>query len=502
MFRKILAAATLGLMASTALPGAAQAQDITIALQDDPDVLDPHRGDSYVGRLVFNSLCDKLVDIDTSLNIVPRIATEWSWSEDNTVLTMSLRDDAVFHDGTPIDAEAVKANFDRAMTLPESQRKGELSSVDSVEVVDEHTIKLTLVEPDAALLSQLTDRAGMLVSPAAFETQSSGAAVCSGPYSFVERIQNDRIVLEKFEDHWDADNYHFDTVTYQPIPDTTVRLANLQAGDIELLERPAPSDIEAIRADPDLVFEIVPGLGWYGMVFNTNNGERAENPINSDPRLRRALELSIDREVINQVVGLGIYQPAYQPFAPSSFAHNPKFDGGERDVEAAKALMAEAGHETVSFEILYANNTIMQQVFELVQAMAAEAGFEITLRPAEFAAYLAEMDQGNFDVAQLGASGRVDPHGNFYRYLGCEGAANVGKFCHPEMEEAMLNARSVTETDEREAYYDAAQEILHEEKPMIYLYYTPRYWAHTARLENFTPYPDGIIRLDGVTLSE
>ncbi|SEB57086.1 peptide/nickel transport system substrate-binding protein [Nitratireductor aquibiodomus] len=502
MTRRLFAYTGFSLLATTFLATTVAAQDITIALQDDPDVLDPHRGNSYVGRLVFNSLCDKLVDTDENLAIVPRIASEWSWSEDNTVLTMKLREDAVFHDGEPINAEAVIANLDRAINLPESRRAGELSSVASYEVTDEYTVEITLKGPDATFLSQLSDRAGMLVSPASFDVEASGAAVCSGPYSFVERVQNDRITLKKFEDHWDAENYHFDTVVYQPIPDATVRLANLRAGDVDFIERPAPSDIETIKSESDLVFQMIPGLGYYGIVFNLNNGERADSPINSDPQLRRAFELSLDREVINQVVGLGIYQPAYQPFSPASFAYNPEFDGGGRDVEGARQMMKDAGYDSVSFEITYANNSLMQQMFELVQAMSAEAGFEVSLRPVEFAAYLSERTEGNFDAAQTGASGRVDPDGNFYRYLGCESAANPGKFCNAKMEEAMLAARTVTDDAQRKAYYDEAQAVLKEEIPTIYLYYTPNYYAYTTDLEGFTPHPDGVIRLAGVKLAE
>jgi peptide/nickel transport system substrate-binding protein len=499
MLKKLAMGAILcGLLGSTAVSAA----DLTVALQDDPDILDPHRGNTFVGRMVFGPMCDALFDIDTSLNIVPRLAAEWAWSEGDTVLTITLRDDALFHDGTPVNAEAVKANLDRAMTLPESNRKAELASITAVEVVGEFQVAITLEAPDAAFLANLTDRAGMMVSPATFETTGEGGLVCAGPYKFVERIQNDRIVMEKFADHWDADNYHFDTVTYRPIPDTTVRLANLQSGDLDIIERPAPSDMATIENDPNLVFELVTGLGFYGVNFNMGNGDRSQSPINQDARLREALNLTIDRNVLNEVLGMGTYLPAYQPFSTASWAYNPEFDGGGRDVERAKELMAEAGHESVSFEILYANNSAMQQLFELVQAMAAEAGFNITLRPTEFAAYVDEREAGNFEVSQFGASGRIDPDGNFHRYLACGSAGNVGNYCNDELTGLLNQARVVNDIAERKPLYDEAQRIAAEDLPALYFYYTPRTWAYSANLDGFVSYADGVLRLAGLKPKE
>jgi len=204
----------------------AHAQALRIGLQDDADVLDPHRARTYVGRIVFTSLCDKLVDIDAKLNFVPQLATAWEWSDAGQTLTFTLRSDATFHDGTRFDAQAAKANLERAMTLPESLRKGDLASVQSVEAPDATTLVLRLKQPDATLIAQLSDRAGMMLSPATFGdlAQVGRAPVCSGPYQFVDRVQNDRIVLERYAQHWRAADYHFERLTFMPIPDSTVRL--------------------------------------------------------------------------------------------------------------------------------------------------------------------------------------------------------------------------------------------------------------------------------------
>ncbi len=489
-------------LAAILLGSGASAQTLSIGLQDDPDVLDPHRARTFVGRIVFTSLCDKLVDITPELEIVPQLATRWETSEDGLTLTMDLRTDATFHDGTPIDAAAVKANLDRALTLPDSLRKSEIASIGSVEAVDADTIKLTLNQPDAALLSQLSDRAGMILSPATFEGDlATTNPVCSGPYRFVERVQNDRIVLEKFAEHWDADAYPIQSVVYRSMPDTTVRFANLQSGDLQLIERIAPSDIAAAEATEGIEVLPVTGLGYQAMAINLANGAGTDNPLAGDARLRRALDLAIDRDVINQVTGFGIFEPAFQPFQPASFAAPAAPARSGRDVEGAKALLAEAGVDRVPLTITYGNNTTSQQVYELIQAMGAEVGFDIALQPTEFAALQSTLQAGDFEAGQSGWSGRVDPDGNIHQHVTCEGGLNDGRYCNAEVDRLLNEARATRDSAARKALYDEAAVILEEEKPVIYLYFLPYPFGMSRKLEGFVGYPDGMIRLRNVSLA-
>ena len=491
----------MALLATGMLSAVASAQEFRVGLQEDPDVLDPHRARTFVGRIVFASLCDKLIDVDAKLDFVPRLATEWAWSNDNKTLTFALRQDVVFHDGTPFNAEAAKANIDRARTLPDSLRRSELASVESVEVVDEFKVALNLAQPDATLLAQLSDRAGMMLSPATFETDIGTNPVCSGPYKFVSRVQNDRIVLEKFAEHPDADQYHFERLIFQPIPDSTVRLANLRAGDLDMLERLNPSDAESVRNDPNLQFMPVPGLGYQGMTINVGDNERGNNPLGDDKRVRQALQLAIGRDILNEVVGNGLFDPAQQPFPLASPYNSEAFPVVKRDVEAAKALLAEAGHERVSFELSFGNNTTTSAINELIQAMASEAGFDIELRPTEFAAMQQEMKAANYQVAQIGWSGRVDPDGNLHQFVTCEGALNDSNYCNEEVDRLLNEARQVPDTAARQALYEQAQAILQDELPIIYLYHQPWPFVLSTAVEGFTAYPDGMIRLKGVKLA-
>ena len=212
--------ATAALAASVGLAGAQTA--LRIGLAEDPDVLDPTLARTYVGRIVFSALCDKLFDIDEKLNVVPQLALSHDTSDDGKAVTIKLRPNVKFHDGEPLDAEAAKFSFERHLTMQGSFRRPEITAIEKVEVVDPLTIRLHLKSPFSPLIAQLTDRAGMMVSPKAAKEAGDKFGqkpVCAGPYKFVERVQQDRIVLEKFADYWDKANVHIDRITYVPIND-------------------------------------------------------------------------------------------------------------------------------------------------------------------------------------------------------------------------------------------------------------------------------------------
>ncbi|MEM9431491.1 MAG: ABC transporter substrate-binding protein [Pseudomonadota bacterium] len=495
----------LGTAALVALTASmAPAADFRIGLQEDPDILDPDQSRTFVGRIVYASMCDKLVDITPELEIIPSLATGWSWNDDGTELTMTLREDVVFHDGTPFNAEAVAANIDRSKNLETSRRKSEVKSIDSWEVVDEFTVKLTLSQPDATLIAQFADRSGMMLSPTAFEAAGEEfglAPVCAGPFAFVERVQQDRIVLEKFADYYRADEILLDSVTFLPIPDTTVRLANLRAGDLNMLERLAATDVASVEGDDGLLLERATSLGYQGMTINVGNGERSENPLGQSNLVRQALSLSVDRAALNQVVFEGAFAPGNQPFSPTSPWYNAEFQVPERDIDAAKALLGEAGFpDGVEIEVQVTNNPVQTQVMQVVQAMTAEAGITISLVAKEFATLLADQSAGDYTASQIGWSGRVDPDGNIHQFMTSGGGINDSKFSDPRMDELLDAARLSTDPGVRKESYDAAIALQQEEMPIVYLYHPVWIWALDQTVAGFTPYPDGMIRLHGVSV--
>ena len=492
------------LSAALALSSQALAQTtLRIGLAEDPDILDPTLARTFVGRIVFAGLCDKLFDLDEKLNIVPQLATGHQWSPDYKALTIKLRPGVTFHDGEKLNAAAVKYSIERHKTMQGSNRRGELAPVAAVDVIDDTTVRLNLSTPFSPLLAMLTDRAGMIVSPKAAQAAGDkfGAKpVCTGPFRFVERIAQDRIVLERYPDYWNKAAIHFDRVVYQPIVDSTVRLANLKSGQLDFIERVGTSDIAGLKNDKRFKTQKIVEIGYQGLTINTGKSELAQkNPLGRDPRVREALELALDRDGIVQVAMDGEGIPGNQWVAPTSPFYVKSVPMPKRNVERAKALLKEAGVTNPSFTLMTPTTSDAQKVAQVVQAMAKEAGFDIKIQATEFATSLNLADKGEFEAYILAWSGRADPDGNLFSFYGCKQPLNYSGYCDPLVEELVNKSRTVNEPAARMRYFEQiAQKALQKDRPIIYLYHRNWLWAFSNRLSGLRAVPDGMVRLQGL----
>jgi peptide/nickel transport system substrate-binding protein len=501
--KSIFKAAAAALMLTAGAMSASAQSNLRIGLAEDPDALDPTTARTYVGRIVFASICDKLFDIDDKLNAVPQLALSHETSADGKAVTIKLRPGVKFHDGEALDAEAAKFSLERHMTMQGSFRRPELSAVDKVTVVDPLTIRLELKAPFAPLIAQLTDRAGMMVSPKAAKEAGDRFGlkpVCAGPYQFVERVQQDRIVVQKFADYWDKANVHIDRITYLPIVDSTVRLANLKAGQLDLIERALATDIKDIRANNRLKLATSPGLGYQGMTINVGKGEAAK--VFADKRIRMALAASIDRVAINQVVFNGEFTPGNQWVGPSNPYYQQKLPVPGRDLAKARKLIADAGVKTpIAIDFMVPNGPEVRQVAEVIQAMASEAGFDMKIRVTEFATSLTEAEAGRYQAFILAWSGRTDPDGNIYSFARSGQPNNYGGYSDPEVDGWLEEARTKTSIAERKAAYEKAAAKLLDEGSINYLYHPLVIIAHATRLSGYVQMPDGLVRVKGLKLN-
>jgi peptide/nickel transport system substrate-binding protein len=498
MKRKLVMAFALALAA-----GGVMAQTLRIGLAEDPDVLDPSLARSFVGRIVFSSLCDKLVDIDEKLNIVPQLATSWQWSPDNKQLTMKLRQGVTFHDGEKFDAAAVKFNIERHKTIAGSNRRGELLPVQSVDVVDPSTVRLNLSAPFSPLLTVLADRAGMMVSPkAAKDNPNFGThPVCSGPFKFVERIAQDKITLERYPNYWNKGAIHFDKVIFQPIVDATVRLANLKSGQLDLIERVAPSDFAGIKREGKLGTSKITELGYQGITINTGKSEEAKkNPLGRDPRVREAFELSLDRQGIVQVAMDGEADPGNQWVSPANAFYAKNVPIPKRDVARAKQLLKEAGVTNPSFTLMTPTTSDAQRIAQVVQAMAKEAGFDVKIQATEFATSLNLADKGQFDAYILAWSGRADPDGNLFSFYGCKQPLNYSGECRANWDELLTRSRTTLDPKERIKIFATMAAEFTKERPIIYLFHRHWLYAYNKKLTGLRAVPDGLIRVQDLKM--
>ena len=499
--RRLLLAATCLLL--TAAP--AFAQTLRIALRQDLDVMDPTLATTYVGRIVFAGLCDKLFDISDKLQIVPQLATGYEWADEKT-LVIHLRSGVKFQNDEPLDADAVKYTLERDLTMQGSFRKSEISSIDHVDVVDPTTVRVALKTPSGAFLAQLTDRAGMVLPPKA--TAAAGKdfgqhPICSGPFKFAERVPQDHVTLERFPGYWDAKNVHFDKVVYQVLVDSSVRLANLKAGTVDLAEYVVPSDAAAVKADPKLKLVVSDALGYFGITNNIDNGARANNPYGKNALVRQALSLAIDRAALVKVVFNDMYAPGIQAVPPDSPFYDAALKVPARDVAKAKALLKQAGVQTpLKLELLTFNDPDILQASEVIQSMASEAGFDIHIQAIEFASSLQASNRGDYEAYMIGWSGRVDIDGNTYSFLHSGQGNNVSHYANPTVDKLLDEARGMTDVANRKALYAKMWQQEETDLPITYLWTPRNIVGMSAKLQGFRPIPDGMIRVQGLEMAK
>ncbi len=505
--RRALPAAVMVAMLAVIPPALAETlPTLRIAQTDDPDALDPTLGRSYAGRVVFASLCDKLFDINEKLDIVPQLATSYTWL-DPTTLRIDLRHDVMFHDGTKMDAAAVKYSLDRHRTFPGSARRGEIATIDHVDVVDPYTVKLLLKTPSAPLLATLADRAGMIVSPKAAEAEGRDFAlhpVCAGPFKFVERVAQDHITLERFDGYWNANTIHVGRVIFRTIIDNTATIANLRAGAIDIAGAIVPTNVAAVKADPKTRIVTFPALGYLRIEFNVGRGPRGQGPM-ANVKIRKAFEAAIDRAAINDVVYGGMYTPNAQAISPSSPYYDPGLPPPGRDLARARRLLAESGVKLpVSFTMNVPNSPTSLQTAEVIQSMVAEAGFDMKINAMEFATSLDANTQGDFETYLITWSGRPDPDGNLWSFLhsGPPGAGSATGYANPEMDRLLDDARAELDMPRRVALYRQVVQLAEQDLPIMNIYTPMNIVGLSAKMSGFSPVPDGLIRPQGLVVGK
>jgi peptide/nickel transport system substrate-binding protein len=502
----------LGLVLVVAGPADAQKKTLTIGLNQDPDLLDPTLSRTYVGRIIFTHMCEKLYEIDETLKIAPQLAADLpAFSDGGKTVTIKLRAGVKFNDGTPLTAEAMKFSLDRHREMKGSNRRSELDHVNSVDVVDPLTIRLRLKAPFSPITAILADRAGMPVSPTQarkLDDKFATAPVCVGPWAFAERVAQDRIVLDKSTHYFDPAQAKFDRLVFRIITDDNVRLANLRSGDIDFMHIVNPTHAASLRKEGRFEVASVTGIGYSGINLNLRNKNGKPpaapgdlgTPLANDPRVREAFELSIDREALNQVVWEGQYTVGCTPISPVS----PFYDKGRkcpgRDVARAKKLLADAGLAGgYSFELTVQNQPPERRVGEVIQQMAKEAGFNVSIRPSEFAAALNDDDAGKLPAFLVGWSGRVDPDANIHQFHTCQGSLNTTQACDETVDTLLNRAREVSDLKERAELYRQAIDRIAARRNVLYLYHLNYIAAFPKNLKAYKAVPDGLIRIKGAS---
>jgi peptide/nickel transport system substrate-binding protein len=479
---------------------------LTVALSTDPDALDPTTSTTLVGREVFASTCQKLYDINAQSQLVPQLATALpQMAADGKTATIKLRTGIKFNDGTPFNAAAVKKTLDRDRTWAKSARQADVSAVSKVTVVDPSTVRLTLSRRFTPLTAQLADRAGMILSPAQLDKLGNDNfgthPVCVGPFQFASRTSGSEIVVKRSPYFYGKAGVKLDEIDYKIIVDPNVRAANLKSGDVQIADNLATTSVAGLKADPDVKVVSGGGLGYENIEINIANAHGStrkpgvvSTPLAQHPELRQAFELSLDRDAINQAVYKGLYQPDCSPL-PLKSPYRTRTTCSPHDVAKAKSLVAKSGVKTpIPVTMLVPDDSTDIRLGQVIQSMTKSAGFDVKIRPIDFATELAQSAAGNFDVMLDAWSGRVDPDGNLSNLVTTGGAVNYSGTSDPGVDGPIQQAATITDAAQRAALYAKAVQRLQQLRGLIYLYHSEYYLGMSNNIAGVGYYADGLPR--------
>ena len=482
--------------------------DLVMGLSSEPDKLDPTTSSSLYTRYVMSSICEKLYDIGPTGELLPQLAAAMpEISPDGRTVTITVRPGIRFADGTPLDAAAVVTTLQRHLTLPDSSRRSELGPVESITATGPRTVTIGYERPFAPLTASLADRAGMIMSAAALArpgVEFSQDPVCVGAFRFAERIPQTSITVVRDPNYYAADQVHLDSITYRIMNDSNIRSANLRSGDVQVADTISPQDVDALARERDVRVLQIPSLGYQGMTVNVGNTEgtgsppgRIDTPLASDPRVRRALALSVDRTVLVNAVFNNWYEPACSPVSPSTEYATPASDAcPPYDPARSRQLLAEAGVPApyrVTMKVSNKPDTL--RLAQALQAAVAQGGFEIAIEPVEYSTLLDVQDRGDFDLLQLGWSGRVDPHGNIANFLKTGASNNYSGYSNPQVDALIGQAAATIDPRARAELYGRLVAQVQRDNPIVYLYRQRNLTAHTADVAGVQTFADGVVRL-------
>jgi len=476
---------------------------LRVGLHEDPPKLDPHQSTAFVERHVFQNLFDKLVDLNENLEIVPMLATSWQITDGGRTYTFKLRPNVIFHDGTPFTADAVKYNFERMLdpTLA-SPRRTEINLVRSVRVIDDLTVAITLEQPFSPFLSILSDRAGMMVSPTAARRAGKDfllAPVGTGPFRFVEKRPLESITLERFDKHWDKNAGLVDRIIFRTIVDENARVANLRAGEVDIIIEPPPTEVPKLKSEANIRLYERAGLAWQACYLMV-----AGPPFNNKA-LRQAVNAAIDRRTFARVVFGETVLPANGPFPPGQFTYDIPANARipERNLDLARQKLREGGQPNgFAFTLLVGQGRVAQQAGQVLQSMLGEVGIKVNIQVIEFGAQLSVTETHKFEATLLGWSGRPDPDANLYQFVITGSLNNRSAYSNPKLDVLLDAARVLTVPDLRKRAYAQIMNTLNDDLPILFLYWPKEYKALRSNVQGFVHISDGMLRLRHVSLGQ
>jgi len=488
---------------------------LVVGLVAEPVALDPAQvtdlNSNRVGRRVAETL---VAFAEGSTQIVPGLAESWTISRDGLQYTFKLRKGVRFHDGTPLDAEAVKFSIERQIVPDHPASKlGKypfanyfFGNVKAVEPLDELTVRFILKEPRASFLDVMAAAAASIVSPTAvkkFGLDYGTNPVGTGPFRFASWERGQRVVLEKNPAYWKFP-VKVDRVVYRPIVEDQARLTELLTGGLDLIVGVPPDFVAQLESNAKLA--LLKQVGAHVWYLGLNNEKK---PF-TDKRVRQALNYAVDKDAIVRDVLKGTGAPSKGPVLPGTWGDEARLKAFPYDPERAKKLLAEAGYPGGFSTTLWVpeSGSGMQSpvaMSTVIQSNLKAVGVNVALQTMEWGAFLAKLrtkEQEMFALSWM--AGAEDPDLVMYPLLHSSqwtpNGPNRAMYRNARFDELLSQARAITDQAKRAEMYREAQRILHDDPPWIFIDHEVQTAAHAKRVQGFRLHPSFDLRVETISL--
>lgn len=487
-----------GLMALGAVPVMAAQEDegepvsggiLRVGLAADPAELDPHKTNLTAAWHVIEHVYNGLVTTNPSLEPVPALAESWDISEDGRTYTFHIRQGVLFHNGRELTADDVKYSYERILD-PEtaSPAAADLASAESIEVIDEHTVAVTLEAADSSFLAKLMGSSLAIVPSEVVEAEGDlmNTMVGTGPFKFVEYVPNSMVVVEANPDYWEEGLPYLDGIEFQIAPDNTARTTALSSNTVDFIEYAAAQDMPIFEADESIVVTGDENTNIRYFAFNT------EREPFTDVRVRQAISMVVDRGPIIDAAIFGAGQPTNIIF-PATYWAGYESEIPAPDIEGAKALLAEAGYPD-GFETelhSWSQYPFLSNAAIVLQEQLKQIGVESELRFEENATYLANYFASDFDISVTGTSAYVDPNDVIQSNFASDSGNNASKYASEEMDALIVAGMEETDQAARAEIYREIQELIKTDFPWVPLFIASQYEAMKNFVKGYDHFPTG-----------
>jgi peptide/nickel transport system substrate-binding protein len=477
------------LAAQDATPAPVTGGTLKLGVQADPAELDPHLTQLTAAWHVIEHVYENLVTTDETLAPVPALAESWDISDDGVTYTFNLRQGVTFHNGRAFVADDVKYSFERILD-PElaSPNVSDLESIESIEVVDDATVTITLKAADSSFLAKLMGGSIVIVPREVVEENGDlmQTMVGTGPFRFVEYVPNTEVTLERNPDYWDAPLPYLDELFIQVIPDNTARTTALVTGTVDIIEYAPVQDLPIFEDDETLA---VTGnentnIRYLGINMTREPFDKLE--------VRQAIAMVIDRGPIIDAAYFGAGMPTNVIFPPTYWA-GMESEIAPVDIDGAKALLEQAGvGDGFSCTILsWAQYSFLSNAAIVIQEQLRQIGIEAEVELQENAVYLENYFAGNFDMSVTGTSAYVDPNDVIQSSFGTGESQNGVQYSNEEVDRLIQEGIATTDQAERAEIYGEIQRILLEDLPWINLFIAEQYEAMKSYVKGYVHIPTG-----------